>query len=183
MRKNYFLNFTLALVMLIAPSPSWAHIQGIDNSALFLSGLSHPLSGLDHLFILIAIGILSIHLQSRAQYTLTALFLGCLSIGFSLPPIQGALPWSEIIISLSVLTLGALLLFHTKLGTSFLFFSTPLFATSHGYTHGIESINSSPQVLIGILISSGLVILFTTLLFSQNFFQNGIISMRKSIFK
>ncbi|HEX3858188.1 MAG TPA: HupE/UreJ family protein, partial [Pseudolabrys sp.] len=46
----------LIIALLLAASPAFAHV-GIGSTASFAAGVAHPLSGLDHMTVMIAVGL------------------------------------------------------------------------------------------------------------------------------
>ena len=99
--------FALTALCLFAGTAS-AHTgsQGVTG---FVSGLSHPLLGLDHLLAMIAIGLWAAQQGGRALWAVPAAFVGAMVVGGMLAWSGIALPHVETAIALSVLVLGLLI--------------------------------------------------------------------------
>jgi urease accessory protein len=74
--QKYLTRFTAAAFGLV-PVLALAH-PGHGETSSFVAGALHPFSGLDHLFGLIAVGVLAAKLGGRLLAPLTAAFLGLL---------------------------------------------------------------------------------------------------------
>ena len=104
----------------------------------FLSGLLHPMMGLDHLLAMAAIGFWSIR-QSTAMKNGTPLFVvGGMMVGAALAWGGLSLVGVEIGIAMSVLLAGILIATMAKLPTAVGGTLVALFMITHGYAHGTE---------------------------------------------
>lgn len=104
----------------------------------FLSGLLHPMTGLDHLLAMAAIGFWSIR-QSTAMKNGTPLFVvGGMMAGAALAWGGLSLVGVEIGIAMSVLLAGILIATMAKLPTAVGGTLVALFMITHGYAHGTE---------------------------------------------
>jgi urease accessory protein len=134
-----------------------------------LSGLGHPVIGIDHLaFIVamgIAVGVAGLHLA------LPALFIVVSAIGVALH-VQGiALPATEVVVALSVLIAGAVLASGRAIGTAgwaVLFAVAGLF---HGYAFGESIYGAEATPLAAYLI--GLVVVQAAIATGVAFFASG----------
>lgn len=102
-----------AIALLLSSAAAYAHhAMGGTTPQTFahglLSGLAHPVIGLDHLAFVLAAGILAAPLERGPLMPL--LFLAGGALGSALHLGGLALPGAEIAISLSVVALGALML-------------------------------------------------------------------------
>jgi urease accessory protein len=141
--NRQFVRFVLASVTVaLSSAPAFAHhVMGGLTPATFgegiLSGLGHPIIGLDHFAAVVAVGcIAAVH---RAAATLIVGFVLAMMAGVALH-LQGAtLPAAEILVALTVIGLGALLVGHREMptGAALTFFA--LAGAVHGYALG-ESI-------------------------------------------
>jgi urease accessory protein len=105
--KKHSRTFALAALGLFAGTAS-AH-TGDHAVTGFVSGLAHPLLGLDHLFAMIAIGLWAAQQGGRALWAVPAAFVGAMVVGGGLAWSGIALPQVETAIALSVLVLGLLI--------------------------------------------------------------------------
>ncbi|GGU73779.1 hypothetical protein GCM10009504_33830 [Pseudomonas laurentiana] len=124
---------TLALALLLIAVPAFAH-PGHDTHPL-QDGLLHPLTGLDHLLMLLGTGVLAA-LTGRTL-TLPLLTLGAMFGGAVFGHLLGGVPGMETLIIGSLLVAaGALLLPRRQ---HLLALAMPLFALFHGWAHGVEA--------------------------------------------
>jgi urease accessory protein len=104
----------------------------------FAGGFAHPLTGLDHLLAMVAVGLWASQLGGRALWLLPLTFPVVMAAGAALGFGGMALPWIEIGIAGSVLVLGAMVALTLRPSLAV---SLPLiaaFALLHGYSHGVE---------------------------------------------
>jgi urease accessory protein len=104
----------------------------------FAGGFAHPLTGLDHLLAMVAVGLWASQLGGRALWLLPLTFLTTMAAGAVLGFGSVALPWIEIGIAGSVLVLGALVALTLKPSLAVGVPLIALFAVLHGYAHGVE---------------------------------------------
>ena len=125
----------------------------------FLSGLSHPVSGLDHIAAMIAVGLWGSQLRKPAVWVLPVMFPMVMAFGAFLALVGLGLPGVEIGIALSAVVLGAMVLMETRvpLAVSVLFVS--VFAVFHGQAHGTElpADQNSLVYSVGFVVSTGML--------------------------
>jgi urease accessory protein len=126
-----------AIVMLMAPSlafahPGPAHIHGLAD------GFLHPFTGFDHVLAMIAVGLLAAQLGGRALWIAPLSFMAMMAVGAGLGVAQVAVPFVEVGIASSIITLGAVLLFGVGLPTLAAAALVGFFAVFHGHAHGAE---------------------------------------------
>ena len=126
----------IALALLLSPALAFAH-PGHDQSGL-LAGLSHPLSGLDHLLAMLAVGLWAAQQQGAARWALPMAFVGSLLAGGLLGFAGLQLPWLETGIAGSLLALGLLVAVAARLPLAVALGLTSLFGLCHGVAHGLE---------------------------------------------
>lgn len=124
---------SLALILLLVAVPAFAH-PGHDANPL-QDGLLHPLSGLDHLLMLLGTGVLAA-LTGRSL-TLPLLTLGAMFGGAVLGHLFGGVIGMEQMIIGSLLVAAAALLLPGR--QWLLALAMPLFALFHGWAHGVEA--------------------------------------------
>lgn len=128
--------FLLALC-LVVPSLAQAHPLPGQSSSL-LGGLAHPLSGLDHILAMVAVGLWAAQLGGRSVWLVPAAFVGFMSIGGGLAISGFSLPLVETGIAVSVLVFGILIATTVRLPLAASMALVGLFAIFHGHTHGTE---------------------------------------------
>lgn len=129
-----------------------AHIQPGEASGL-LTGFLHPISGLDHLLAMIAVGIWGAQLGPPAVWLLPVTFPMVMAFGGTLGLMGVALPGVEIGIAVSAIVLGVLVLAEARPPLAVAALVVGFFAIFHGHAHGTEL----PQGQSGILYSIGFV--------------------------
>lgn len=127
----------LLALCLVAPSLAQAHPLPGQSSSL-LGGLAHPLSGLDHILAMVAVGLWAAQLGGRSVWLVPAAFVGCMSIGGGLAISGFSLPMVETGIAVSVLVLGILIAITARLPLAASMALVGLFAVFHGHAHGTE---------------------------------------------
>lgn len=151
-----------ALLILAVTLPAEAHhLMGGRTPATFgeglLSGLGHPVIGIDHLAFIVAMGtaagVMGLNLA------LPALFIAVSAVGVALHVMGASVPGAEVLVALSVLVAGAVLASGRSVPGSLwaaLFAVAGLF---HGYAFGesIYGAETSPLAayLIGLVAVQG----------------------------
>jgi urease accessory protein len=158
---NRFLGLTfvtiLATTLLGAPGAE-AHLLG-EQGAGFAAGILHPLSGLDHLLAMLAVGIWAAQLGGRAVWAVPAAFVGAMLAGGLLAIAGIALPLVEPGILGSVMLFGLLIAMAARVPTALGMAIVGLFALFHGHAHGTEL----PHAANPALYAAGFVIATATL--------------------
>ncbi|MET0319738.1 MAG: HupE/UreJ family protein [Duganella sp.] len=137
----------LMLLTLAASGSAMAHPGHAEGA---LAGLMHPLTGVDHILAMVAVGLWAAQLGGRVQWLLPASFVGFLAVGGMLGAGGAALPWTEAGIVTSVLLLGLLIGFAVKLPARPAALAVGAFALCHGYAHGVEMPASGSGLLYGV---------------------------------
>ena len=154
MRPTLYIALGFAL---LAADPAFAHhAMGGQMPATFaqglLSGLGHPIIGLDHLAALIAVGCLAA-LQARG-FWLAFAFVIAVALEAALHVRELTLPASEILAALSVLVLGALLVAVRRLPVLIVLVLFVASGLVHGYALVESIVGAEPRRFMR--ISSGL---------------------------
>jgi len=124
-------------VILAATVPAFAHVSPADNGS-FLAGFAHPLLGLDHIVVMVAVGLWAVTVGGRAIWTVPGAFVGAMVIGYFLALTGLALPFAEPMILASVVALGLLIAAAVRLPVMVGALLVGLFAVFHGHAHGSE---------------------------------------------
>jgi urease accessory protein len=143
--KNHFLSrkearrilMTLCAVFLFAPVAAWAHVES-GQAGGFVSGLSHPVSGLDHVLAMVAVGLWGAQLGSPALWLLPVAFPMMMAFGGMLGLMGIPVPGIEVGIAVSGIVLGALILAEKKMPIIAALLIVAFFAIFHGHAHGTE---------------------------------------------
>ncbi|MEI8170286.1 MAG: HupE/UreJ family protein [Rhodoferax sp.] len=110
---------------------------GTPSTLGFWEGLLHPLTGLDHLAAMLAVGFWSA-LTARRLWTAPLAFAAMLLVGALLGLAGMDLPAVEPMIAASLLVLGLLVALRTELPTALAAALVGVFALFHGVAHGTE---------------------------------------------
>jgi len=154
----------LFAMVLAAPTLALAHV-GADGSAHahvgFADGLLHPLTGLDHLAAMLAVGVWSALTARQARdmawapLAFAAMLLAGALAGFAGLP----LPAVEPMIAASLLVLGLLLAARLHLPGPAAAALVGVFAVFHGVAHGVELAGATggAAALAGMVLATALL--------------------------
>jgi urease accessory protein len=140
-------------VTIFSPAMALAHTQG-GEALGFVSGLAHPVSGLDHVLAMVAVGLWGAQLGAPAVWILPVTFPMVMALGGTLGLMGLQLPGIEICIALSAVALGVMVFREAQPNLLAAGFLVGFFAIFHGYAHGTEL----PPGANGMLYSIGFVI-------------------------
>ena len=118
-------------------SSALAHI-GTGSTASFAAGVAHPLSGLDHVAVMVAVGLWAALKGKRALWIWPATFVGVMLVGGALGMAHVPVPFVEPGILASVVTLGLLVALAVDLPIIVAAAIIGVFALLHGHAHGSE---------------------------------------------
>ena len=121
---------------LLFPSLAFAH--EVAGGGGFVSGLSHPVLGFDHLLAMLSVGILSAQMGGRAIWSVPATFVVVMLIGGILGINDINLVSVELGIVMSVFALGIAIAAAKKLPAPMTMVLVGFFALFHGHAHGTE---------------------------------------------
>jgi urease accessory protein len=146
------------LLLCAASSPAFAH-EGAGVAGGLLSGLAHPLTGMDHVLAMVAVGIWGAQLGRPAIWVLPVAFPLVMSVGGALGVRGVHLPGVEIGIAVSALLLGAMIAFAARPPLWAAAALVGLFAVFHGHAHGTELPHAANPLAygVGFVIATGLL--------------------------
>jgi urease accessory protein len=130
-----------------------AHIVG-GEAIGFLSGLKHPVSGLDHIIAMVSVGLWGAQLGAPAIWLLPLTFPLIMALGGFLGLVGVPLPGTEIAIAFSGVMLGAFVLLELRPPLYWAAALVGIFGLYHGHAHGTEL----PPGENGLLYSLGFVL-------------------------
>jgi len=133
----------LAAAMALAcwPLLGWAHAEsGRADGRLdgLLAGLQHPVSGLDHVLAMVAVGLWGAQLGAPAIWLLPLTFPLVMAFGGMLGLMGVPLPGAEVGIALSALVLGLAIVTAWRPALWAAAAVVGFFAIFHGHAHGSE---------------------------------------------
>jgi urease accessory protein len=125
----------------------------------FVSGFAHPISGLDHVIAMVAVGLWGAQLGRPAIWLLPVTFPLVMAVGGFLGLIGLSLPGAEVAIALSGLVLGAAVLSEARPPLAAAGVVVGLFGLFHGYAHGAELPPGENALLysLGFVLATGLL--------------------------
>lgn len=147
----------IAAVCLAALSPPvLAHTQAGEASG-FLTGFLHPISGLDHVLAMVAVGLWGAQLGAPAIWVLPVAFPLVMAMGGLLGFLGVPIPGIEYGISASAILLGAAVAFEVRPPLILAASLVGLFAIFHGHAHGTELPPEQGPLLysMGFVIATG----------------------------
>jgi urease accessory protein len=127
----------LAGLLSLASLPVHAH-TGLGTVHGFVDGLLHPLMGIDHLLVILAVGLLAAMRSGRELWLLPVSFLLMMATGAGLHFAGFTLNAAETWVALSVMASGVLVWTNYKMSSGLAVALVAVFAFSHGYVHGRE---------------------------------------------
>ena len=154
------------IVIALSSAPAFAHhVMGGRMPATFgegiLSGLGHPVIGLDHFGAVVAVGCLAaVH---RAASALVVAFVLAMMAGVALHLHGATVPGTEMLVALTVIALGALMLHHRQVPAGVALVLFAMVGVIHGYALG-ESIYGAEPIplyayLLGLAVIQGAIAL------------------------
>ena len=159
--KRRLISLTLALLGLAwLAEPAFAHhLMGGKTPATFaqglLSGLGHPVIGLDHFAAVVAVGCLAA--AHRAAVALAIGFVLAMIAGVALHLHGATVPGAEIWVALSVIALGALMLRARQLSAAAALALFALVGLIHGYALGELIYGAEPTPLYAYLLGLAVI--------------------------
>ncbi|TNC72360.1 HupE/UreJ family protein [Rubellimicrobium roseum] len=144
------------LLLLLAPGAASAHTGAAGG---LVSGLSHPVLGLDHVVAMVAVGLWGSVLGRPALWALPVAFPLVMAFGGVLGILGVLLPGVETGIALSGVALGLLVAFAVRLPLALAGAIVAAFALFHGHAHGAElPVAANPLAYaVGFVVSTGLL--------------------------
>ena len=151
-KNTVALNFWIIVVTVLWPLYAWAHV-GSGEAGGFVTGLQHPISGLDHVIAMLAVGLWGAQLGNPALWLLPVVFPMMMAGGGCLGLLGIPLPGVEVGIAVSAIVLGLMVLAEARLKIYLAMVIVAFFAIFHGHAHGTEL----PAGQSGLLYSIGFV--------------------------
>jgi len=149
-------SWLVVLLLIALPELASAHVREGATGG-FGSGLSHPVSGLDHVLAMIAVGLWGAQLGLPALWMLPVAFPMVMAFGGMLGLIGIPLPFVEVGIAVSAIALGAMVLTERKPPLPGALALVGFFAVFHGHAHGTDLQPGQSAILysIGFVVATG----------------------------
>jgi len=140
----------LATAFALVPSLALAHPGLPGHTHDLATGFLHPLSGIDHVLAMVAVGLLAAQLGGRALWLVPASFVAAMAAA-GLAGMNGvALPLTEVGIAASIIVLGGAIALRLPMAIAAAMALVGFFAIFHGYAHGIETPENASGLLYGL---------------------------------
>jgi urease accessory protein len=150
--------YALYAAAALLPGVAYAHTHAGATTG-FASGFLHPLTGIDHLLAMMAVGMWGAELGGAAIWVLPVAFPFVMALG-GVAGILG-LPMLAIEpgIAFSVIMLGLVIAVNMRVPLAFAGVLVSTFAIFHGYAHGAElpAQASALTYCMGFVIATGLI--------------------------
>jgi len=124
-------------MILMTAGPAFAHV-GVGPVDTFNHGFMHPLSGIDHVLAMVAVGLFAVNLGGAAIWLVPSAFVGTMIFGGALGYYGWPLPMVEEGIGASVVVMGLAIALGVRLPTIAAMALVGIFAVFHGHAHGSE---------------------------------------------
>ena len=156
--KSNAMRLAVGLTFATLPTLAHAHVQ-VDDATGFVTGFLHPLSGLDHIIAMVAVGLWGAQLGAPAIWMLPVTFPVVMAFGGFLGLVGVPLPGVEIGIALSGVLLGAAVMTESRPPLIIAAALIAVFAICHGHAHGAElpPATSGLTYSIGFVVATGLL--------------------------
>jgi urease accessory protein len=151
--------FGLLLTSLILiPATASAHTE-TGTVGGFISGFKHPITGLDHIVAMVAVGLWGAFLGGRAMWMLPVVFPVVMAFGGGLGVLGVPVPYVETGIAISGVILGLMVAFAVKPPLWVAAVIVGFFAIFHGVAHGRELPQAANPMTyaFGFVLSTGLL--------------------------
>jgi urease accessory protein len=148
-----------ACAALLAPTAAFAHAEGAAAGSSFAIGFLHPITGLDHVLAMLAVGMWGAQLGMPALWVLPVAFPLVMALGGVVGILGVPLPGVEVGITASVVLLGAMIAANRRPAVWVAAALVGAFAIFHGHAHGTELPGHAGAIAYsaGFVIATGLI--------------------------
>jgi len=149
----------LAAMFMLPPLASALAHTGTGAVSGLESGFMHPITGLDHLVAMVAVGLWGAQHGNPAIWVLPITFPLVMALGGLLGVTGIDLPLTEIMIALSGIALGVAVALRARPPLWIAALLVGLFAVFHGYAHGQELPEAADPLAygVGFVVATGLL--------------------------
>jgi urease accessory protein len=148
-KRSDICSAVLVAILVAAPTVAAAH-PGTGGAHDLAHGFAHPLTGLDHLIAMLAVGVFAAQLGGRALWLVPGTFIAVMAAAGVAGVMGVTIPYVEAGIALSVLVLGAAIAFAVRVPLLVAMAVVGFFAIFHGHAHGTEMPTSASGLLYGL---------------------------------
>ena len=155
-KTRWFLSLVLFLNPIIVIPSALAHhpLDGAIPSNFFegfMSGLAHPIIGLDHFAFVIAVGLLAVF-RKKLGLIIPVSFCLATALGTTIHLASVDLPVPELIIAISVLTMGIALALENQVNLGLITLLSAIAGIFHGYAYGEAIVGAEMTPLAAYLL-------------------------------
>jgi len=143
------------LPLLALGSFAFAHPGHLHGVSPFNAGIMHPLTGIDHLSVMVAVGLLGSYYSGKKAFLPALTFVSSMALGSFLGMLGVYAPFVESGIILSVAIMGILLMLK-EVKLSYVLPLIAFFGILHGVAHGYEAPQTSAPIyyVLGFVLST-----------------------------
>jgi urease accessory protein len=156
--ERWTLATAVATSVLLSPVVVLAHPE-VGGVGGFVSGILHPLTGLDHVVAMFAVGLWGAFLGAPAMFALPIVFPVVMALGGALGIAGVPLPGIETGIACSGIVLGCMVATAARPPIWIAAVIVGVFAIFHGYAHGAEMphVANPLTYAIGFVLATGML--------------------------
>lgn len=126
----------LTLLISLISMSAQAHVA--PESGGIISGLSHPLAGLDHFSAMLLVGMLSVRFGKKHIFAVPGVFMLAMVFGAIMALYSTKLILVEFVIALSIAVLGIAIYTQVNIAKWIGYLGVFIFGYFHGFAHGTE---------------------------------------------
>ena len=144
------------MILLLFSTAALAHSGHALSNAY--AGFIHPFMGMDHLLMMLAVGVWAAKLSGDIRWKLPVAFVIFMAVGASLGFIGFSFSGVETVVASTVIVMGVLLAINLPLSTKISVSVVAVFAAFHGLAHGLE-LNGSQNhsALLGMFVATAIL--------------------------
>lgn len=148
----------IILILICSANAVYAHAAHEAAGGL-ASGLLHPVSGVDHVVAMVAVGLWGAILGAPAIWLLPVVFPVVMAFGGALRVAGVSIPAVETGIAVSGIVLGLMVAFAVRAPLWVAAILVGVFAIFHGHAHGTELPTSADPIAyaVGFVVATGLL--------------------------
>lgn len=154
------MNIKLFSLLVLLFLPVFAEAHTVDNHTLsFATGFFHPLAGIDHIVVMLAVGLWAMRRGGSSIYLLPLTFICVMTASAVLAMTGVEFAYTESGILFSNAVMIALVLISYRFSTATSMAIIGLFAVFHGFSHGMEMpvASESLSYMAGFVMATGLL--------------------------